>query len=390
MIKNLLLLAASVILSLLLAELALRVVYPADFPRTSLLDPTLGWRPWPGASGWYAGEGGGFVSINSEGFRDVEHSLDKPPGTYRIAVLGDSMTEGREVNLDETYWKRLETLLGACPGFANEKVEVLNYAVNGYGTAQEYLSLKEYALKHHPDLVLLAFFTANNFTKNSEPLGRHRDRPYFALDDGQLKLVHKAGDERDFAWRRWWDGVVHRGLEPIRLYQFGKDAEGRLRILLRYGFERSAPQIESIGLDSDVYRAPITEAWKDTWAVTTALILAIRDEARAHGAAFLMTTLSNPIQDAPDLSARERFRKAIGVVDLTYPDRRLAAFAAAQGFPDIALVDSLPAYAAEHEVALHGPTPQHPIGHYDRLGHKLAADAIAAGLCADEKAGLLN
>lgn len=390
MVKNLMLLVVSVILSLAAAEFVLRAIYPADFPRTSLLDPMLGWRPWPGARGWYAGEGGGYVEINGEGFRDVDHTLDKPPGTYRIAVLGDSMTEGREVMLEETYWKRLEALLPACPALAGKKIEVMNYAVNGYGTAQEYLSLKDYAIKHHPDLVLLAMFTANNLVKNSKPLGGHRDRPYFAVVDGHLELTQTAGDAADFAWRRWWDGMVYRYLEPLRLYELGKDAEARIRTLLRYGFARSSPQIESIGLSSDIYRVPVSQDWKTTWTVTDDLILAIRDEARRHCSAFAMVTLSNPIQDAPDLSARERFREAIGVADLTYPDRRLAALAADDGFPDIELIDSLPAYAAEHHAALHGPTSELPIGHYNRLGHKLAAEAIAAGLCANIAAGRLK
>jgi hypothetical protein len=380
-VKNLCLVAASILLSLVIGELALRVAYPNEFPRTSLLDPLLGWRPWPGAEGWHAGEGDAFVSINSEGFRDVEHSIEKSAGTYRIAVIGDSMTEGREVMLEETYWKRLESLLHACPALADKKIEMLSYGVNGYGTPQEYLALKTYALRHHPDLVLLAFFSGNNLTKNSKALGGHRDRPYFALVGGELKLVQTAGDAPDFARRRWWDGVVYRYFEPLRLYELGKDADSRIRTMIRYGFRTQSSGIESIGLDSDVYHAPATEAWKDTWAVTEAIILAIRGEAVNHGAAFVMTTLTNPIQDAPDLAARARFQKAIGVADLTYPDRRLAAFAAAHGFPDIPLVATLPAYAAEHHAALHGPTDGNPIGHYNRLGHELAAKAIAAGLC---------
>jgi len=66
-----------------------------------------------------------------------------PRGTYRILLLGDSMSEGVEVPLEDLYWKRLESKLPECPAFGGRRIEVISLAVNGYGTAQEYLSLRE-------------------------------------------------------------------------------------------------------------------------------------------------------------------------------------------------------------------------------------------------------
>src|SRR2546430_1564409 len=48
------------------------------------------------------------VKINSLGMRDREYSVEKPKGTYRILVLGDSYTFGSGVQADETYAKLLE------------------------------------------------------------------------------------------------------------------------------------------------------------------------------------------------------------------------------------------------------------------------------------------
>src|SRR5262245_29159034 len=50
---------------------------------------------------------------NALGLRDYEFAEEKPPGTYRIVVVGDSVTFGPGVGLDETFAKRLERKLAA-------------------------------------------------------------------------------------------------------------------------------------------------------------------------------------------------------------------------------------------------------------------------------------
>jgi hypothetical protein len=45
---------------------------------------------------------------NSHGHRDVEVTLEKPPGVFRILVLGDSLTVGANVRQEEAYPKVLE------------------------------------------------------------------------------------------------------------------------------------------------------------------------------------------------------------------------------------------------------------------------------------------
>jgi hypothetical protein len=44
---------------------------------------------------------------NRDGFRDVEHTPDKPPGVFRIVALGDSFTYGVGAAFEETYLARL-------------------------------------------------------------------------------------------------------------------------------------------------------------------------------------------------------------------------------------------------------------------------------------------
>src|SRR5262245_22807311 len=87
---------ASVAVSLFGFEIALRAVdYSA--PVWYQPDAQLGWRMRPGLAAWYTQEGRGFVRANREGMPDRNHLLDKPAGVYRIAVLGDSYSEARQV-----------------------------------------------------------------------------------------------------------------------------------------------------------------------------------------------------------------------------------------------------------------------------------------------------
>ena len=66
------------LVGLLLAEILLRLLGVA-YPLPYYPDPYCGSRLRPGFQGWFTKEGRAFVTINSAGFRDREHSLTKPP-----------------------------------------------------------------------------------------------------------------------------------------------------------------------------------------------------------------------------------------------------------------------------------------------------------------------
>jgi len=379
--------ALSLVVSLLVAELALRAGGPGT-PQFYRPDPDVGWRPRPDVSGWVWGDPPVLVAMNHAGYRDIDHPLAKPPHTYRIVLLGNSMSEAVEVPLDDIYWRRLMPLLQGCRT-DGATVEVLSFAVNGYGTAQEYLTLEKWALKYQPDLVLLAFFTGTDLADDSLALGRHEDRPYFALKDGQLELVRRPGDQPNFATHSRWLELRARTIDDIRLVQLFRRAARLLHDTIKYGLSTKA-RTEPPGLDNEVFLPPTAPDWIATWAVTEALIAAIADSAHSAGAAFAMTTLSNPLQVLPDLAERARISRNLGAPDLTYPDRRLAEFAAANSLVDVPLAPPLATYAAEHGVALHGVDPQVPIGHWNQTGHRVAAEYLARGLCEAMASGRLD
>src|SRR5216110_29492 len=151
-IKNAALIGASLAVALVLGEVALRVAgYGA--PIWYQPDARLGWTLRPGLTGWWTREGRASVQVSSAGLRDAEHALDKPAGTYRIAVLGDSYSEAFQLPSKEAYWALLPERLAACGIAKGKRIEVLNFGVSGYGTGQELLTLETKAIRYQPDLV---------------------------------------------------------------------------------------------------------------------------------------------------------------------------------------------------------------------------------------------
>ncbi len=138
--------------------------------------PTLGWKPKPNVHDLEAFAGRP-LTTNSRGLRGGrDYPYEKPPGVFRIVVLGDSFTFGEEVGDDDTYAHHLEGLL---PG-----VEVVNLGVHGYGHDQMLLYLQEEGVRYHPDLVLLGFLS-DDMIRNTLAF-RDYAKPRFVLEGGRL------------------------------------------------------------------------------------------------------------------------------------------------------------------------------------------------------------
>lgn len=94
--------------------------------------------------------------VNSLGLRGPETTVEKPAGTRRILMLGDSFTMGKGVEDDETFSvlveKTLQPVLKACGGGA---LEVLNGGVDSYAPVLSYIELDRDLAKLAPDLVVL-------------------------------------------------------------------------------------------------------------------------------------------------------------------------------------------------------------------------------------------
>ncbi|HVF67509.1 MAG TPA: SGNH/GDSL hydrolase family protein [Pyrinomonadaceae bacterium] len=371
---------------LLLAEAGLRLV---GFRYLNLYrdDPEVGYSLRPGAEGWWREEGEAYIRVNSEGLRDREHAKEKPPGTLRVAVVGDSYAEALQVPAEAAFWSVAERRLRGCAALGGREVEFINFGVSGFSTARELLLLRTRVWQYSPDVVLLLVTTGNDVRDNFRaPGGKYKGEalPYFVYREGALvlddSLLKARAESLKFRLQQTFAG---RALDWLRNHSrvVGLFDRARLRFLVagldrgdagraRAGFEP--------GLSEQVYLEPTDPAWAEAWRVTEGLLLLARDEVRSHGARLLVATGSNGIQVYPDAPARERFARELGAEDLYYPDARIRALGEREGIDVLNLAPALRDYAGRERVFLHG---RDGFGHWNALGHRLAGDLLAERLC---------
>lgn len=180
-----------------MAEILLRVFCP--FPRAKArymrtrnifheqdnirFDENLGCMPGPNlAVSFHNREYDTKIYTNSSGFRDDEESLKDPD----ILILGDSFGFGWGVNNNQTCERILENSCNA---------RVLNMSVPAYGTTQQFLLLRRWALSNKlSNKVAIFLFCKNDLRDNFG----YEVGPWSALEveEGTLKFL--KAKESDF------------------------------------------------------------------------------------------------------------------------------------------------------------------------------------------------
>ena len=377
----------SLVIALVFCEMGLWLL-GIEYPDFYDYDPIVGNKLRPGIKGYFLKEGGGYVSINSDGLRDREHSLDKPPNTLRIAVLGDSFTEAMQVNREEAFWSVMERDLLSCSHLRDRQVEVINFGQSGFGTTQEFLVLQHQVWKYSPEIILLAFFTGNDVADNSQSLLQFDYNPYFSYQNGQLVLNNRRTKEKwlEEQRKKSWGGEFKRWRQDnFRIFQVMRKAQKAAQAwwsqIPNRGQAVAAPAAPESGLSNAIFREPTDAVWQEAWKITEAVLLLIRDEVAARGARFVVVVVTNGMQVHPDPQVRKNFAKNLGVQDLLYPDRRLEKFCQRENIPILLLAPAFQEYATKHQVFLHGFKDNLGGGHWNQNGHRLAGNILAKWLC---------
>jgi hypothetical protein len=373
---NLLLTGAAVIAALLVCELVLRAM-GISYPVYVWMDPIRGVAHIPGAKSSKQYQGHSWIEINGDGLMGPEAAPRHPPGTFRIALLGDSFIEAFEVPYEKTVGEVIEQRLSPLRG---TPVEVLNYGQGGYGTAQEFLTLQYEVWKFSPDLVLLAITTGNDISDNYRPLKRTDYVPYFVFQGTNLVLdssfrQSKGYRSRAVGTKQFLTLVQHSRLAQLinRVRHTSRKSERRRDIA-------GAVPGDELGLRDEVQKPPATPEWKEAWRVTEGILRLMRDECRTKGTPFAIVTLTRGIQVTPVREKKEAFMRQLGVENLYYPERRLAEFGEREGIPVLNLAPAMAKQAEERQVYFHAHHDSLGVGHWNEAGHLAAGELIAPWL----------
>jgi hypothetical protein len=279
------------------------------------------------------------------------------------------MTEAVQVNLDQTYGYRLEESLSS----AATKVEVLNFAVNGYSPLQELLQFRREGPRFNADLVILAVFLDNDIADCHPDLRISQTGiPFAAVADGSLRWDYSRA-ERSFAEYHSQPMYTVRNYSAIY-----RCLTNRLR---RMGDVNMAQMgggtTTSIPTRYQVYLKTPPPRWDDAWTTCEHALLAFADEAHRQEAQLVLLSVPagqivNPLAWQDSLSAHPQMSSATW--DLDQPERRLADFAERY---------HLPLIRPTEQFRRAGSDPPLFFGHRGHLtpaGHEIMTQAVAAYL----------
>jgi hypothetical protein len=139
---------------------------------------------------------GAVLHTNRWGMHDKDYSLEPPPKTFRVALLGASHAMGTGVDREGTFEAILERRLNEeNDGGTYQSIEILNFAVWGYRPVQQIEVLNEKVLPFRPNAMLYVEHPGDNrrlIVNLGEAVREGIELPYPYL----RQLVAKAGIDR--------------------------------------------------------------------------------------------------------------------------------------------------------------------------------------------------
>jgi hypothetical protein len=371
--NNILLSLFSLLLVCVAAEVVLRTthVFHARLAWTQP-DREIGWRFTPGREFWFLGENDHAITgrINSLGWRDRERSAARAPGTYRVAVLGDSYVEAFQVELDSTFEAVAERRLNV-PGAAR-KFEVMNFGRSGMCTAEELLVFERDVLPCHPDRVVLLFTPQNDMDDVNPATALDPVRPFFHEVAGDsLALDTSFKRTRNFRIRTLINPLKERSaLVSLLVERYNSARQARALARAKATTQHANPQALTPQLRMCTH-AP-DPVFAGNYLLCKKLMVRMARECAAHGVRF--TLAAGPLVYQPYVV--KRLRMVDRTFDPDFFDTDLGALADSTGFDFITVTAPFRARTEATGRLLHW-------SHWNYEGHrvfgKLLADAIGAG-----------
>lgn len=325
--KNLSLLIASTMLSLLLGEIFIRIALPQQLIRINddiwIADTLLGWRPKPDVN-----------TLVNTGDRTVRYVSDRegrrinppPEETYppdpdlNLLALGDSFLHGFEVENRETIPQVLAGMLREKHGV---KLKAVNGGVRGYNPGQYYLMAKDALKDEKYDLGIVFLWVGDDIYPGIDTT--------FAPHN--IATIHRFGIPHSLNWSEFREKIFY----PVNDFL---ERHSHLFLFLKI---RSENLLAKIGLTAKTYPDVfyLGEANSSRWEDTAETCRFIYEEFARCGTPVFFVLLPTEFQVYQEIfyDYIEWFDIPLDSVDLEMPSRLLSAAFEKKG---LKLVNSLP------------------------------------------------
>ncbi len=256
--------------------------------------------------------------FNAAGWRDAEHTIVKPPGTYRILGLGDSYLMGQGVHAEDVFFTQLAQRLN--DDHLPVHIETLNTGVSGKNTADEARVLEYRGLAYDPDLVVV------NFVPNDVESDLSAGKPLVEFYRNYTAITQQPDAMAEYSYL--WAWSRQRFLQAVIARQYINDC------------------VTSFDRDSE------------KWNACRAALTKITEACRQRKVPLMVVVF--PF-----------FHELDGDYPFQSVHDRVAEFCRANDVPVLDMREQYSGYSGP-ELWVH-PTDQHP----NEIAHRLAADALA-------------
>lgn len=267
------------------SELWTRIFIPVD-NTCYYHDPVMGDRFCPNQETYGYVEKGysNIFRSNSQGFHDIERTLQKKENTLRIHIYGDSLTTAEGVPIEYTIPSLIET-------YINRKqpsitVEVLNMASAEDSTVSQYLTYKYIGKYFTPDIVICYFMS--DFHDNIFETHKRTRSPYFEINKNN-ELVFVPPQPVDDT------GMLARIKKSSLLFRLlaNKLLESRLynevnTLLEKIRFRLNPETTEDNANITDPREARKKVMREKAWPVTLRILQQFQTDVSKHGAHFIL------------------------------------------------------------------------------------------------------
>lgn len=296
--------------------------------------------------------------VNNFGMRGEDVTLEKPPRTIRILMLGDSFTMGKGVEDGETFSALLGPLLQepltAC---SDLRVEVLNGGVDSYAPILSLLQLRRDLTQFSPDLV---FLNLDNSDLIQEAAYR---RQAVRGPEGEIVAVPQVSQRSRYEQVRSW---VERHLFFTRvLLVYINRAFDHGELTVRRVVNEGGREHFAHTLEGDIDR---TAQWNDLFES----VAQIKAHTDSLGIDFVLTTYpwAHQLGDSGWVPGRYEYMEAgEKTTDLTA--RTIRSHTGRLGVDLFEMLPYFQAYTGSEPLFFRYDP------HWTSVGHQIAAEALA-------------